>query len=45
MVDDTQLRAMIKAAPNSLADLISLLYEGLGWPLYDTTFEPDETIE
>jgi Type ISP C-terminal specificity domain len=44
MADDAQLRSLIKAAPNSLKNLLSLLYEGLGWPLYDATLEPEDVI-
>jgi len=44
MADGAQLRALIKAAPDSLNNLLSLLYEGLGWPLYDTTLEPEDVL-
>lgn len=42
--DDARLRALIKAAPRSATDLLSLLYEGFDWPLYDTPLEADDVF-
>lgn len=42
--DDSRLRALIKAAPRSIGDLFSLLYEGFDWPLYDTALEADDIL-
>lgn len=43
-VDDSRLRALLKAAPRSTSDLFSLLYEGFDWPIYDTTLEADDIL-
>jgi hypothetical protein len=42
--DDSRLRALIKAAPRSLSDLFSLLYEGFDWPLYDAALEAEDIL-
>ncbi|MDR6171155.1 type ISP restriction/modification enzyme [Curtobacterium sp. SORGH_AS_0776] len=44
MTDDVRLRSLIQTAPQSLSDLMHLLWEGLGWPLYDTALEPEEVL-
>jgi hypothetical protein len=43
-VNDVKMRELIKAAPSSLADLLTLLYEGLDWPILDTTLQPDDLL-
>lgn len=42
--DDSRLRALIRAAPRSIGDLFSLLYEGFDWPLYDAALEADDIL-
>ncbi|SFS11380.1 hypothetical protein SAMN04487783_1563 [Agrococcus baldri] len=44
MASAEQLRELIKAAPESLDSLLSLLHEGLGWPLYGTPLEPEDVL-
>jgi len=34
----------MKAAPNSLSDFLSLLNEGLDWPLLDSVLEPEDVL-
>lgn len=41
-IDETHLRGLLKSAPTSLANLMSLLIEGLGWPHYDLAIEPQD---
>ena len=43
-VNDARMRELIKAAPHSLADFLSLLYEGLDWPLFDSVLEPEDLL-
>ncbi|MBH0081958.1 type ISP restriction/modification enzyme [Salinibacterium sp. SWN167] len=43
-VNDARMRVLIKSAPQSLSDFISLLDEGLDWPIYDTELEPEELL-
>lgn len=42
--EDSRLRALIKAAPRSTAELFSLLHEGFDWPIYDAALEPDDLL-
>lgn len=43
-VNDARMRELIKAAPHSLNDFLSLLYEGLDWPLFDSVLEPEDLL-
>jgi hypothetical protein len=43
-VNDARMRELIKAAPHSLNDFLSLLYEGLNWPLFDSVLEPEDLL-
>lgn len=44
IVEDAKMKQLIKAAPRSFSDLISLLDVGLGWPLYDATFVAEDVL-
>jgi hypothetical protein len=44
MNEDSKLRQLIKAAPTSFPALLSLLSDGLGWPLYDTNVVPEDVL-
>jgi hypothetical protein len=44
MADDARLRSLIRIAPQSLSDLMLLLWDGLAWPIYDIALEPEEVL-